>query len=551
VRVLSCAGSGSNSGVLAGMDYVVKMKKTVHPQTPTVMSMSLGGPRSPDSYANPSLDPAHAAVAAAKVAGIVVVVAAGNDAVDADYSSPAHVDDAVTVCASNDKKQRASFSSWGATVDVCAPGYQVYSAVTGTNAAYKSYSGTSMATPGVAGVYALALQHNPGWSAQQVTDEVLTRCVETGTVDMLKDSYAPTYSSCSKDKIDDRCNTGGDCHNCTNLTRCHMKDNYAPGSGDDAIDAPCGSYYSNDWDNQKCILDKYGKYGMCTCRCGGKYCDPTYLWGIYISYGFCCTPYYGDCESEKLLATPNKLINLGKSGKCAAVVSGGAQPSPLPSPTTAQPPSPLPTTTAPAPTTVAPRPQPAPTPAPTTATGPTPVLTPGPPGPPGYPGPTGPPGKVGPPGPPGPSPTTAPPTPSPKGPTPVVAPAGPPGPPGHPGAAGPPGQAGPPGLPGPLALPARSLLAGKHSTANAVTSEVDEAATSPSADSENVQVPQKKKRRLRNGHFAFIQDGLNGIELENMYEFEDEPSNDGSRGAASVQNVPEKLNSKSDAQAEL
>jgi hypothetical protein len=543
VRVLSCKGSGTNSGVLAGMDYVVKMKKTVHPQTPTIMSMSLGGPRSPDTYADPTNDPSHVVVAAAKAVGIAVIVAAGNDAVDAEYSSPAHINDAVTVCATNDQKQRASFSSWGATIDVCAPGYKVYSAVTGTDAAYKSYSGTSMATPGVAGVYALALQHNPGWSAQQVTDKVLTDCVETDTVDMLKDSYAPTYLSCSKDKIDDRCNAGGNCHNCTNFSRCHMKDNYVPGTGDQTVDAPCGMYMSTDPDNKECKKDAYGQYGLCFCRCGGAYCDATYMWGIYISYGFCCTPYFSDCESQKLLATPNKLINLGKSGKCAAAISGPAQPTSAPSPTMSPPPQPMPTPSpSPVPT---PPPQPMPTPSPSPV--PTPVLVipgpPGPPGPPGQRGPDGLPGPAGPPGPPSPKQNPAP-SPLPKqnpAPSPVMVMPGPPGARGSPGPEGPRGLPGPAGPPGP---PAHSLLAKNQTTAERSTSEVVDEAAMPLSAHGGKQVPQMK-RRLRNGHggggaFAFLQDEREDFEAEDIYE-----DHEASRGFSVLQGALEELDRES------
>lgn len=511
VRVLSCAGSGSNSGVVAGMDYVVKMKKTVHPQTPTVMSMSLGGPRDPYSYEDPSMDPSHVVVAAAKAVGIAVIVAAGNSAVDAEYASPAHIDDAVTVCASNEKKQRASFSSWGKTIDVCAPGYNVYSAVTGSDAAYKSYSGTSMATPGVAGVYALVLQHNPGWSVQEVTHEVLTDCAETGTVDMLKDSYAYNYMSCSKDKVDARCEVKGewDCHNCTNFTRCHMKDNYVPGSGDDNIDAPCGAYFSNDWSG-KCKKECYGtscNYGTCACRCGGKYCDATYLWGVYISYGFCCTPYFSDCESEKILETPNKLINLGKSGKCAAATSGPAQPTPVPWPTPAPPPQPMPT---PVPT---PQPQSMPTPSPTPV--PTPMPTPSP-----TPVPT-------------PQPQSMP-TPSPT-PVQIVGPPGPPGPLGPPGPEGQTGPAGPAGPPGPPGPPGHSysLLAKKHTIVEASTSEeVGQEAALP-LSAQGVKQDPQRKRRLRSA-YAFLQDGREDFEAEDIYEDHDDHE-EGSRGFAFLQ----------------
>jgi len=107
VRVLNCEGSGTNAAVVAGMDYVVQMKRDAHPSAPTVMSMSLGGSRSSESYDDPSLDPKYASVQAAKALGVSVVVAAGNSGVDVDTRSPAHIDDAITVAASNVNKQRS------------------------------------------------------------------------------------------------------------------------------------------------------------------------------------------------------------------------------------------------------------------------------------------------------------------------------------------------------------------------------------------------------------------------------------------------------------
>eukprot|EP00931_Biecheleriopsis_adriatica_P020322 TRINITY_DN13622_c0_g1_i1.p1 TRINITY_DN13622_c0_g1~~TRINITY_DN13622_c0_g1_i1.p1 ORF type:complete len:788 (+),score=149.35 TRINITY_DN13622_c0_g1_i1:93-2456(+) len=341
VRVLGCDGRGSTSGVLGGMDYVIHMKKTAHPDTPTVMSMSLGGPRGPESFHDPSKDPKTLAVAAAKEAGVAVVVAAGNSGVDADTRSPAHIDDAITVCASNSDKQRAWFSCFGPGVDICAPGHKVNSAITGPEDAYKEYSGTSMAAPHVAGVLALMLQHNPTWTVEEQTNELLTDCVESSTVDMLIDSNKE--SMCKATEIDDRCKYKGECHNCTNAGKCAAKGHYVEGSGTNTVQPACGAYVPTD-PTQQCVekcseVDDgqgYGgtktvcRYGTCMCDCGGFKCDATYLWGFWLD--FCCKTYFADCDSDVVEATPNKLTNLYKSGKCAAVQASQSGPAPPPSP---------------------------------------------------------------------------------------------------------------------------------------------------------------------------------------------------------------------------
>jgi len=344
VRVLNCEGSGSNSGVVAGMDYVVRMKNEKHPSTPTVMSMSLGGPRPSESYSDPSLDPKWHAVKAAKAAGVTVVVAAGNSGVDVATRSPAHIDDAITVCATNANKDRSYFSCFGPGVDVCAPGYQINSAVTGSDSDYKEYSGTSMATPHVAGVLALMLQHNADWTVEQQKAELLSDCVETGSVNLLTDSlYLSGRQYCSPGTRDDRCgidHNPNNCHGCTNKDKCWSKNNYKPGSGEG--ETPCG------WYSQSGECD-----GTCICYCGGKHCDATYLWGIWLD--FCCSTYFAGCEPEVVTATPNRLTNLFGSGRCAAALPSGTNPSPViptPSPTPWTPPSPNPTpapTPAPAP----------------------------------------------------------------------------------------------------------------------------------------------------------------------------------------------------------
>lgn len=140
VKVLDGEGSGSNAGVIAGIEWV---GKNAGPKS--VLSMSLGGEKS---------DALNAAVESTIKAGITVVVAAGNENADASNSSPASAPNAITVGAIDKTNTRAEFSNFGPVLDVFAPGVDVLSAWIGNSTAVNTISGTSMATPHVAGLSA-------------------------------------------------------------------------------------------------------------------------------------------------------------------------------------------------------------------------------------------------------------------------------------------------------------------------------------------------------------------------------------------------------------
>ena len=167
VRVLDCRGSGTWSGVIAGIDWVANTTAR-----PAVANMSLGGGKSTS---------VNDAVAGAVAKGVTMVVAAGNSSADACNYSPASAPEAVTVGATTSGDARASYSNYGACVDIFAPGSSITSAWNTGSSATNTISGTSMASPHVAGVAALVSQANPTASPAAIAAFL----VSTGTANRL------------------------------------------------------------------------------------------------------------------------------------------------------------------------------------------------------------------------------------------------------------------------------------------------------------------------------------------------------------------------------
>jgi subtilisin family serine protease len=165
VKVLGADGSGTNSGVLRGIEWAVNDATEKGHINRTVLSMSLGGPFSQTT---------NDAIQSAVEAGAFVAVAAGNEGKDASTSSPASAPQACTVGATNARDLKASFSNFGKLVDIFAPGEQITSAWIGGPSETNTISGTSMACPHVAGLaaYLIALEgpRSPGALCERIQE---------------------------------------------------------------------------------------------------------------------------------------------------------------------------------------------------------------------------------------------------------------------------------------------------------------------------------------------------------------------------------------------
>jgi subtilisin family serine protease len=171
VRVIDCGGSGPNSGVIAGVDWV-----TANHKSPAVANMSLGG------SASSALD---LAIANSVASGVTYAVAAGNGnflgiAQNACNYSPSREPSAITVSATDNTDTKASWANYGTCVDIFGPGVSITSSW--YDGGTKTISGTSMATPHVVGAAALYLEANPGATPAQVAAAL----VDNATLNVVK-----------------------------------------------------------------------------------------------------------------------------------------------------------------------------------------------------------------------------------------------------------------------------------------------------------------------------------------------------------------------------
>jgi subtilisin family serine protease len=170
VKVLGCSGSGLTSNIIKGVDWV-----TANAVRPAVANMSLGG------GASTALDDA---VRNSVARGVFYAVAAGNSSTNACNSSPARAgagtnNGIATVAATDINNNEASFSNFGPCVDIWAPGVSILSTRLGGGTT--TLSGTSMASPHVAGAAALLLSSNPGASPAAVESTLKSQSVNFGT----------------------------------------------------------------------------------------------------------------------------------------------------------------------------------------------------------------------------------------------------------------------------------------------------------------------------------------------------------------------------------
>jgi subtilisin family serine protease len=180
VKVLGTDGSGTWSGVIGGIDYIIATYTAN--KKPSVVNLSLGGGK---------IQSVNDAVDAAVNAGVTMVVAAGNSNLDACSSSPASAPLAFTVGSSDignldgvQKDIRSTFSNFGRCVDVFAPGSDIKAAWIGATDATNIISGTSMASPHVVGIAALLLGDAPDQTPSQIKD-TMTGVSNSNKLDLL------------------------------------------------------------------------------------------------------------------------------------------------------------------------------------------------------------------------------------------------------------------------------------------------------------------------------------------------------------------------------
>lgn len=225
IRVLNCAGSGTFAGVIDGINFVAG-----HCNGDCVANMSLGGGL---------FQAVNDAVTNAVASGIPFALAAGNENTDACTRSPASTPTAITVAAADDNDRRASFSNFGNCVDIFAPGVSILGADIGNDNDTQTISGTSMASPHVAGVMAQILDCNPGASPAEV-ENILEGAATGGIISDVRGS--PNLMLFN----DFDCGGGGAPNSCAGSNSCGGQapagcfcDQFCEAFGDCCPDGPC------------------------------------------------------------------------------------------------------------------------------------------------------------------------------------------------------------------------------------------------------------------------------------------------------------------------
>jgi len=412
---LTDGGSGSSAGVMEAVEGCIEAGAKV-------ISMSLGGGAFSQTYANAYKE-------AYEDDGVLIIAAAGNDG-NTVKSYPASYPHIMSVAAVDSSGNKASFSQWNDQVEIAAPGVNVKSTITsdsGASFSYASWSGTSMATPHVAGVAALVWSNFPDCSNHQIRNVLVKTARDAGVPGCDAEfGYGIVDAKAAYDLIQSQGCGAGDLSD-TGRGGCDQ----IPGPPTPApTPAPtcantCASrtfelkLTTDNWPQEQSwkLLDATGA----EVASGGGYTSPntnyvenqcinseSYTFTIEDSYGdgMCCNYGSGSYEVSVngVLAGSGGSFNASESTVIDTCPPGPAPPSPAPGPTPGPSPGPSPT---PVSTTAMPSPipSPAPSPAPGPTPGPSPPTLSGPPGPPGEQGPegeAGPPGPAGQPGPPGP-----------------------------------------------------------------------------------------------------------------------------------------------------
>lgn len=238
VRVLDCQGSGSFSGVISGMDWVAS--HVAGNGWPAAANMSLGG-----GFSQSVND----AITRMDAAGIVVAVAAGNEDTNACTKSPASAPEALTVAASDNSDTRAYFSNFGTCVDLFAPGVSITSAWTGSTTATNTISGTSMASPHVAGVAALYLEQNPTASVESAKAGIMSLTTANQIVDVQDSPNALLQSVLAPEcAADTDCADSDDCTTDTCVAGSCQHENTCPPAPQCVADTDCA-------DSDECTTD--------------------------------------------------------------------------------------------------------------------------------------------------------------------------------------------------------------------------------------------------------------------------------------------------------